>query len=85
MTEKPRHVPGRVVYVGFRVYDPKTQRMRSCRGLNIRLEKFTPQEAHDLIVRAVLDGVSTARIVDKSKGAKDHATNRSNDGEAGAG
>jgi hypothetical protein len=60
---KSERPPGRVVYVGLRVYDPETRRMKNCRGLTIRFEKFAPKEVYDIIVKAALEQVPTARIV----------------------
>lgn len=61
--EKPKRVPGQVVYVGLRVYDPRSKKMRNCRGLGFRLEKFTPEEVHSIIKNAVLTTVPTARVI----------------------
>lgn len=44
---------GRTVYIGLRVYDPKTCRAKNCSGLNIRAFDFTPEEVHAIIVRAL--------------------------------
>lgn len=68
---KSRHVAGRVVYIGFRVYDPALRKMRSCRGLNIRAEKFSPDEVHRIVVDALLTAVPTARIIRRGKEQSD--------------
>jgi hypothetical protein len=60
---KPKRAAGQVVYVGLRVYDPGTKKMRNCRGLGFRLEKFTPEEVHSIIKNAVLTAVPTARVI----------------------
>jgi hypothetical protein len=61
--EKPKRIPGQVVYVQLRVYEPTTKKMRNCRGLSLRFEKFTPEEVHGILVTAVLNAVPTARII----------------------
>jgi hypothetical protein len=47
----------------MRMYDPVTKKMKGCNGMNLRLEKFTPQEVHDILVDAVLKAVPTARVI----------------------
>jgi hypothetical protein len=44
---------GRTVYIGLRAYNPETRKAVNCNGLNIRAFDFTPQEVHDIIVRAL--------------------------------
>jgi hypothetical protein len=47
------YLAGRTVFIGLRVHNPVVGKVCHVRGLTIRAYDFSPQEVHDIIVRAL--------------------------------